>query len=184
MDGLAVCVQPTADAVCVIMQDRELGRTTDGGGVLRKMKYAELPKLKNGEPIPRLSDALGLNAMPISIELVGESVWKIALAAVEAQDAIGRAIFSSQEHSEVLKLLAACPQARCGFIWEAEEADSVTEEELSCIPEILLLHVPLQSIARKPDLWRRHADRLMLWGIGGHEELNTLGFEPKGCIVG
>jgi glycerophosphoryl diester phosphodiesterase len=184
MDGLDVCVRQTADAVCVIVQDGELGRTTDGGGAVRLTKYAELPKLKNGERIPRLSEALDLDAMFINIELMGESVWKLALAAVEAQGSMGRVIFSSLEHSEVLKLWAACPQAKCGFIWEADEADSVTEEELSGLPENLLLHVPLLSITRRPDLWRTHADRLMVWGIGGHEDLNLLDFEPEGCIVG
>jgi glycerophosphoryl diester phosphodiesterase len=148
------------------------------------MKYSELPKLKNGEPVPKLSDVLEMEAMFTNIELVGGQGWKIALAAVEAQRALGRVCFSSREHSQVLKLWSMCPRAKCGFIWEADEADTLTEKELAALPENLLLHIPWASVGRRPDVWRDHADRLMVWGIGGVEVLAEMDWEPEGCIVG
>jgi glycerophosphoryl diester phosphodiesterase len=184
MDGFCVCVQPTADAVCVVARDCDLAPAASGGGVLRRMKFGELPTLKNGEPVPKLSDALEIDAMVISIELVGEPGWKNALAAVEAGGLIDRVVFSSLEHSEVLQLWAACPQAKCGFIWKEGEADSVTEQEISDLPEALLLFAPMASVRKRAGFWGGYAGRLVIWGAAGPGDVAALGFEPFLCIVG
>jgi glycerophosphoryl diester phosphodiesterase len=184
LDGFDLCVQPTADAVCVVMHESDLGRTTLGGGVLREMKYDELPRLKNGDPVPRLSDALDIDAMIVNVEMMGESGWKSALAAVEAHGSMGRVIFSSLEHGEVLQLWAACPRARCGLIWEAGEANIVTEEEIAGLPEPMLLYVPSISIDKRADFWAKYAKRLVVWGLAHYEDAISLAFEPIVCIVG
>ena len=179
MDGFCVCVQPTADAVCVAAHDRDFG----GIAALRKTRFSDLPKLKDGGAFPRLSDALDIGAAIINVELVGEPGWKNALAAVEAHDSIHRVIFSSLEHSEILQLWAACPKAKCGFIWEAHEADAIEEEELSDLPNALLLFVPAVSIRARPGFWSKHAKRLVVYGLARREDAASLGFEPAGCIV-
>ena len=46
------------DGLVCVLHDDDLGRTARGGGVLRKLKAAELPLLNNGEPVPRLADVL------------------------------------------------------------------------------------------------------------------------------
>jgi len=135
MDGFELDVQPTRDGVCVVLHDDDLGRTAQGTGILRKMKAAELPPLKNGEPLPRLADVLDLPAKLINVELKGEPGWQQALAAVEAAEALDRVLFSSFEPSEVLQLWAACEAARCGFLWETQEAMDLTAEELADLPE-------------------------------------------------
>jgi len=134
MDGFELDVQPTRDGVSVILHDEDLHRTANGGGILRQMKVAELPALKNGEPLPRLADALDLPARLINVELKGEPGWQQALATVEAAEALDRVLFSSFEHSEVLQLWAACLTARCGFLWETDEALDLSAEELADLP--------------------------------------------------
>jgi len=183
LDGFTFSAQPTRDAVCVAMNDIEMSHTTDGCGSLRKMKYGELPKLKNGEAIPKLLDALELPAKLICVELVGEPGWKNALAAVEASDALGRVCFASAEHSEALQLWASCPKAICGLIWSEEEADGLSSDEVSALPAKLHLHVPLGSLLKRKDFWTPQAKRLVAWTAGNKKNAVLLGFEPLGWII-
>ena len=143
MDGFELDVQPTKDGVCCVLHDDELARTAASGGILRKLKAAELPLLNNGEPVPRLAEVLALPARLVNVELKGEPGWKQALAAVEASGALDRVIFSSFEHSEVFQLWSACHEARCGLLWEAEEAAELDQETLEDLPAELSFHVPL-----------------------------------------
>jgi len=172
-DGFQLVVQPTRDAVCVVSRD----------AALRGMKYSEAPPLKNFEAIPRLTDALDIPAKLINIELKGEPGWKNALAAVEASDSLGRVIFSSLEHSEILQLWAACPRARCGFIWEAGEANALTEEEILDLPDSLLLHIPLCSINKRADFWKKYANRLVVWDAPDYKSAALIGFNPLAYIL-
>jgi glycerophosphoryl diester phosphodiesterase len=139
--------------------------------------------MNNGEAIPRLSDALELEASIINIELIGEPGWKNVLAAVESHEALKRVIFSSAEHSEILQLWAACPHARCGFIWEADEADELTQEEINDLPKALLLHIPMCSISKRPDFWKQFAKRIVVLGVSDRGQVASLGFEPLGIII-
>lgn len=183
MDGFELDVQPTMDGVCMVLHDDDLARTAKAGGVLRRMKSPELPKLKNGEEVPRLSDALELPAQLINVELKGEPGWQQALAAVEASEVLDRVLFSSFEHSEVLQLWAACPNARCGFLWETGEAEDLTAEELEDLPLQLMLHVPRQAVASRPGFWRPFASRIALWGIKTPRDADGLGFVPAILIA-
>ncbi len=183
MDGFELDVQPSLDGVCMVLHDDNLARTAQGEGLLRRMKYSELPKLKHGEMVPRLSDVLELPAKLINVELKGEPGWKQALAAVDAGDALGRVLFSSFEHSEILQLWASCPEARCGFLWDAGEADDLSVDELECLPPQLLFHLPLRSVAKRPDFWKPYASRIALWGMKTPREAEGLGFEPAILIA-
>lgn len=183
MDGFELDVQPTRDGVCAILHDDTLDRTTQGSGTLRQMKVSELPKLKNGESLPRLADALELPAKLINVELKGEPGWQQALATVEASEALKRVLFSSFEHTEVLQLWAACPEARCGFLWEPDEAADLTAEELADLPTELMLHPPLAAVKARPELWRPYASRLVLWGMETPAEAEGLPFAPAILIA-
>jgi glycerophosphoryl diester phosphodiesterase len=178
MDGFELDVQPTLDGVCMVLHDDDLARTAQGGGLLRRMKATDLPRLKNGEEVPRLSEVLELPAKLINVELKGEPGWQQALAAVEASEVLDRVLFSSFEHSEVLQLWAACPTARCGFLWETEEADELTVEELEDLPPQLMLHVPHRAVGKRPEFWRPYASRIALWGLKTRKEAEGLGFLP------
>lgn len=183
MDGVELDVQPTRDGVCMVLHDETLDRTTEGRGSLRQAKVAELPRLRNGEPIPRLADVLELPLRHLVVELKGEPGWKQALAAVEAAEATDRVIFASFEHSEVLQLWHACPEARCAFLWAAEEALALTDEELDDLPETLFLLVPLNAVLPRLDLWRPRAARLMVWGLKTPAEADTIPFEVYALIA-
>ena len=183
MDGFELDAQPTRDGVCVVLHDEDLSRTANGSGLLRQMKATELPPLRNGEPLPRLSDVLDLPARLINVELKGEPGWQQALAAVEAAEALERVLFSSFEHSEVLQLWAACETARCGFLWETDEALDLSVEELADLPEALWLHPPLKAVQARPELWAPYADRLALWGMKTAAEAAGLPFTPGVMIV-
>jgi len=183
MDGFELDVQPTQDGVCLVMHDDDLERTTSGSGTLRKLKSNELPRLRNGEAIPRLSDVLELPARLINVELKGEPGWKQALAAVEAAEALDRVLFSSFEHSEVLQLWAQCHEARCGFLWERDEAEELTADDLANLPGTLYFHPPLKAVKANPALWRPYANRLALWGMKTPGDAAGLGFEPAILIV-
>lgn len=183
MDGFELDVQPTRDGVCCVLHDDDLARTAMAGGLLRQMKASELPKLKNGEDVPRLSDVLDLPARLINVELKGEPGWKQALAAVDAADALDRVLFSSFEPSEVLQLWADCHEARCGFLWNLEEAMALTREELDELPEALMLHPPIAAVMAKPELWKPFAQRLVLWGMASFSAAKALPFQPAVLIA-
>ena len=183
MDGFELDVQPAADGVCCVLHDDDLARTACSGGVLRRMKAGGLPLLKNGEPVPRLSEVLELKAKLVNVELKGEPGWMQALAAVEAAGALGRVLFSSFEHSEVLQLWSACHEARCGLLWEPEEALELDAESLEDLPAQLMLHVPLMAVRARPAFWKAHAGRLVLWGMASAGEAAGLGFEPAILIA-
>jgi glycerophosphoryl diester phosphodiesterase len=182
MDGFELDVQPTRDGVCLVLHDEALDRTASGSGLLRQMKAAELPPLKNGERIPRLAETLELPARLVNVELKGEPGWQQALATVEAAEALDRVLFSSFEHSEVLQLWSACETARCGFLWETDEALDLTAEELSDLPRALWLHPPLKAVKARPELWAPYADRLALWGMKTPAEAAGLPFTPAVLI--
>lgn len=182
MDGFELDVQPTRDGVCMVLHDDTLDRTAAAGGTLRQMRAAELPALGNGEPVPRLVDALELPARLINVELKGEPGWKQALAAVEAAGALDRVLFSSLEHSEVLQLWAECPEARCGFLWESGEAMELTADELADLPANLWLHLPLRALLDRPGFWAPHATRIAAWGMKSAAEAKALPFEP-GVVI-
>jgi glycerophosphoryl diester phosphodiesterase len=105
------------------------------------------------------------------------------LAAVDASEAIGRVLFSSFEHSEILQLWADCPEARCGFLWETSEAGELTEDELSGLPAQLMLHLPLGAVTQRPEFWKPYASRIALWGLKTPKDAAGLGFEPAILIV-
>lgn len=178
MDGFELDAQPTLDGVSMILHDDTVDRTALGSGTLRRMKSSEVPKLRNGEPLPKLAEALALPAKLINVELKGEPGWKQALATVEAAEALGKVLFSSFEHSEVLQLWAACPEARCGFLWEHDEAMDLNEDDLAELPPELHFHPPLSAVQAKPGLWKPYASRLALWGMATPKEAASLGFEP------
>ncbi len=183
MAGFELDVQPTRDGVCMVLHDDELSRTAQGSGLLRRMKASELPPLNNGELLPRLMDALELPAQLINVELKGEPGWQQALATVEAAEALPRVLFSSFEHSEVLQLWAACPEARCGFLWELDEAEDLDAEALADLPGGLWLHPPFRAVQARPGLWAPYAQRLTVWDLKTAAEAQTLPFAPAVLIT-
>jgi glycerophosphoryl diester phosphodiesterase len=119
----------------------------------------------------------------VNVELKGEPGWKQALAAVEASGALDRVLFSSFEHSEVFQLWSACHDARCGLLWEEDEAADLDQDTLAELPEQLTFHVPLAAVKARPGFWAPHKSRLALWGMASPAEAAGLGFEPAILIA-
>ncbi|MFZ1830032.1 MAG: glycerophosphodiester phosphodiesterase family protein [Candidatus Competibacteraceae bacterium] len=183
MDGFELDVQPTRDGVCMVLHDETLDRTASAGGILRQMNASALPGLKNGESVPRLLDVLQLPALRVNVELKGRPGWKPALAAVKSANALDRVLFSSFEHREILQLWTACPEARCGFLWETREALALTAATLADLPPALWLHIPLEALQHRPELWAPFALRLAAWGMRSAAEAQVLPFEPAIVIA-
>ena len=87
-------------------------------------------------------------------------------------------LFSSFEHSEVFQLWSACHEARCGLLWEEDEAADLDAETLAELPPQLTLHVPLAAVKARPGFWAPHHARLALWGMDHAAQAQDLGFEP------
>ncbi len=183
MDGFELDVQPTRDSVCIVLHDRSLRRTAESGGILRRLSSADLPRLRNGEPIPCLDDALRLPAALVNVELKGRPGWRVALDAVQRGGALDRVIFSSFEHEEVFELRSSCERARCGLLWEARQAARLTRDLLSRIPDDFTLHLPIDLVAARPEFWAPHGARLAVWGMKKASESEMLPFSPAIVIA-
>jgi glycerophosphoryl diester phosphodiesterase len=81
-DMVEMDVRRTADGKAVVMHDPTVDRTTDGRGKIAKMPFAKVRerRLKNGEPVPSLADALDL--------LKGRAGIKLDVKDIRLEDAI------------------------------------------------------------------------------------------------
>jgi glycerophosphoryl diester phosphodiesterase len=102
---------------------------------------------------------------------------------VESANALDRVLFSSFEHREILQLWTACPEARCGFLWETPEALALTAAALADLPPALWLHIPLEALQHRPGFWAPFARRLAAWGMRSAAEAQVLPFEPAIVIA-
>jgi glycerophosphoryl diester phosphodiesterase len=178
MDGFELDVQPTRDGRCVILHDDDLERTAQMAGILRMINYRDLPLLKNGEPLPLLSEALALPASLINVELKGAPGWEIALAEVRRAGALERVLFSSFEHDEVQALRAACPQARCGLLYTTAQANALTRDNLSALPADFMFNLPMSAVRARSEFWAVYSGRVVLWGVKRASEASILHFDP------
>ena len=131
LDGFELDAQTTRDGTCIVLHDNSLWRTTRHHGIARRMASDDLPRLRNGEPIPRLEDVLMLPARLINVELKGRDGWHVALELVERQGALSRVLFSSFVHPQIFELHTAQPKSRCGLLWTTRQANKLTAEDLA-----------------------------------------------------
>ncbi len=183
MDGFELDVRPTRDGFCVVLHDDDLARTAVSAGVVRDLCLADLPRLRNGEKVPLLSEALALPARLVNVEMKGSQVWEIALAEVQRAGALDRVLFSSFEHEEVFALRAACPSARCGLLWTTEETLALRRKQLSAQPADFHFSLPLEAVRSCLRFWAPHRHRIMLWGMKSAAEARALPFEPAILIA-
>ena len=178
MDGFELDVQPTRDGACAVLHDDDLARTAESSGIVRDLCLADLPRLKNGEKVPLLSEALALPARLINVELKGSPGWEIALAEVQRAGALDRVLFSSFEHGEMFALSAACPSARCGLLWTTGQTLALRRKQLSELPEDFYFNLPLEPVRTCTRFWSPHRRRILLWGMNSAAEARVLPFEP------
>lgn len=102
---------------------------------------------------------------------------------MRAAGALDRVIFSSFEHEAIHQLCRACPEARCGLLWDVPDAAGLSAEVLLGLPEDFTLHLPLAELRRRPGFWRPWARRLAVWGMERPREADELGFRPAILIA-
>ena len=175
LDGFRLDVQSARDGVCVVTHSDSSSCLTCNDslkrGVVKEIVGSSL----------RLIDALELPFKIVNIELIGEGVWKQALAAVEASGVLSRSIFSSFEHSEILQLWSACHEARCGLSWEDDETANLNHEMLSNLPDDLKICISMKAAKTRRDFWEPYRSRLIIWGAATPTEAQLLGFNP--CVL-
>jgi glycerophosphoryl diester phosphodiesterase len=106
-----------------------------------------------------------------------------ALAAVQATGTLGRVVFSSFEHGEIWRLRQACPEARCGLLWDGPAASRLNADDIAQLPADFTLHLPLEEVKARPAFWKPYAPRLVLWGMSRPQEARGLGFRPAALIA-
>ncbi len=183
MDGFELDVQPTLDGACVVLHDADLARTAQGRGLLRELRLNELPRLRNGEKLPQLSEALALPARLINVELKGSPGWQLALAEVERAGALHRVLFSSFEHGEIFALSSARPAARCGLLFTTEQTLGLRRKQLASLPADFYFNLPFEPVRMCSRFWSAYRKRIALWGMKSAAEARSLPFEPAVLIA-
>jgi glycerophosphoryl diester phosphodiesterase len=178
MDGFEFDVRSTRDGVCVALHDEDLGRTAQAAGIVNDLRAEDLPLLKNGEPVPRVSEVLNLPFRLANAELKERRIWQKALMLVLEAGVLPRILFSSFRHEEIYELHAACSEARCGLLCTTAQALALARAGLEGLPPDLMLNLPLGAVEADPEFWAPHRNRLLIWGMKSTGEAVSLLFEP------
>lgn len=182
-DGFELDAQRTADGALVVLHDPTLDRTTTGTGALAATRFADLPRLHNGETLPRLEEALALPARCVNVEVKEGAAWRASLDAVRAAGALGRVIFSSFDHGAVEALREACPEADCGWLIEPGETFAADPAALLARANGARLHLHGAAVLGRAAEWAPFADDLVLWGLPTLHEAALFGFTPAVLIA-
>jgi glycerophosphoryl diester phosphodiesterase len=98
VDGIELDVHATADAIPVVIHDRDIERTTDGVGYVDEMPLARLSTFDagDGERVPTLAEVLELvgNAAQLDIEIKGAGIERAVLEVLAEYPAVTWAISS------------------------------------------------------------------------------------------
>ena len=132
-DGVELDVQFTKDRKLAVIHDEKIDRTSDGSGYVANHTLAELrrhnynrtkPEYPHAD-IPTLQEVLELlkpTALTVNIELkTGVNFYPgIEYAVIELVKRMGmedRVIYSSFNHSSILKVKEICPTAKTGLLY-------------------------------------------------------------------
>jgi glycerophosphoryl diester phosphodiesterase len=131
-DGIELDVHATAGGELVVIHDYAVDRTTDGAGLVFDLSLGEVLQLDAGswfgdafagEPVPRLSEVLALDAVEFEIELKGFG-WDFvaeAVTAVRDAGALDRTEFTSWNTPMLMSLKRRFPLARIGVFSRRRE---------------------------------------------------------------
>lgn len=132
-DGVELDVQRTRDGVLVVVHDETIDRTSDGSGWVKDWDFADLRALNFNQlfpdqgpmQIPTLQEVYELlrpTDLTINVELKTgivfyEGIERQVAELTHACGMEGRVIYSSFNHSSVLRMKEADPGARTGFLY-------------------------------------------------------------------
>jgi glycerophosphoryl diester phosphodiesterase len=98
VDGIELDVHPTADGIPVVIHDRDVGRTTNGGGYVDQTPLVQLKTFDagDGERVPTLAEVLALvgDAAHLDIEIKGSDVERAVLDVLAQHPTVRWAISS------------------------------------------------------------------------------------------
>lgn len=128
-DMIEFDVRLSADGEPVVIHDEKTGRTARENVAVARCEAARLRKirLKNGEPVPFLSDVLDLvrGAVPVNIEVKTAAGVVASLKVIDGMRYTGGIAFSSGLREECLAARSARPDIPCGLVTRRPSASDI-----------------------------------------------------------
>lgn len=122
VDMIELDLRMSSDRVLYVMHDRETGRTARRNVVLETAPSAELDRirLRNSEPVPRLSDVFKLvgGRAGINIEIKSDGAGDVLLRHLSEKPYHGPLMVSSFKEAEVRAVRTGKPDIPCGLIYD------------------------------------------------------------------
>ncbi len=129
-DMIEIDIHRSRDNNLYLMHDKDTGRTCDKNINIEQATSDEisLVRLRNGEPIPVIKDALGLisGRVGLNIEIKSEGAGGLCAAHISGSGYKGPVMFSSFHEREVLDVRRIMPKAPT-----AEILDSFTRDQIN-----------------------------------------------------
>jgi len=183
VDMIEFDIRKSRDNILYVMHDRETGRTADADINIEKSvssAIAEL-RLKNGEPVPMLSDVLALvdGRAGLNIEVKSEGAGALVASQLAASAHSGQVLVSSFKEREVVEARLVSPGIAVAGIFDvfgmrdagtykAKGYDIVSLSSRTVSRE-LVDHC--HGIGLLVYVWtvdnEKEMEKFLLWGVGG-----------------
>ncbi len=122
VDMIEFDIRKSWDNVLYVMHDEKTGRTCDAELHIEKSLSAEIGqiRLKSGEPVPKLTDVLGLVAgrMGLNIEVKSDGAGALTAAHIAGSGYRGEVLISSFKEREVLDAKRVLPNVPVAGIFD------------------------------------------------------------------
>jgi glycerophosphoryl diester phosphodiesterase len=176
VDMIEIDIRMSTDQKLFVMHDKDTGRTAD-----RKIDIEQSPsdliarmKLKNGEPIPTLTDILGLvsGKVGLNIEIKSEGAGALCAGQVLAAAYDGQVLISSFKEKEVFQARKVMPGLETSTIF-----DSFTPKEVNGYRAKGYSLISLKKKAVNEKLLRvchENKIKVYVWTVDEEEEIKKL----------
>lgn len=128
-DMIEFDVRLSSDGVPVVFHDEATGRTAKENVSVGRTRWARLSRvrLKNGEPIPSLSEVLDLlrGEVPVNIESKAPGGFAAAARAIAESRYSGAVLLSSGLRAECLAARSLLPAVPCGLVTRRPSASDL-----------------------------------------------------------
>lgn len=130
VDMIEFDIRKSRDNVLYVMHDKETGRTAEGNIDIERSTADEIARirLKNGEPVPTLADALAFMAgrVGLNIEIKSEGAGGLAAAHLVGAGYRGVLLLSSFQEREVLDARRVMPDVPVSGIFDGFSPSEVS----------------------------------------------------------
>ena len=142
VDMIEFDIRRSRDNHLYVMHDKETGRTADSNIDIERSLSDDIARvrLKNGEPIPTLSDVLALVAgrVGLNIEIKSEGAGALTAAHIVGTGYQGRLMISSFKEREVIEAKRVMPNVRAAGIFDAFAPGEISAYRATGCPVISL----------------------------------------------